>query len=302
MTIDVSRLPAPAIIETLSTTALMADYEARFLAEWIARRTVDPTLPLYDVERLRSDPAGIVGRAWSLLRLLDRRRVNEAIRAVLAPLAVGADLDNVVARQGVERLVVTPATSTAAAAMESDARLLRRYLASFERAAAGSAASIAYWTLTAWPACLDVAVIGRAVHGRRGDVDVALLGPGGRAPTTDEILAVRAALLAPGRSPEAVAVTVLAAQRRVYDVDITVEIPSGPDPSLVVAEVEARIRALAVERMTIGAQLPAEAVAGAAYGPSVERVRRRLPAADLAPEPYGAPVLGTLTIATEQSS
>lgn len=300
--IDLSRLPAPRIIEELSHTTLYEEFTARFIAYWETLRAADPTLPAYNAQSLNATPGATLGQAWAYEHMLLRARINDAIRAVLAPLATGADLDNVAARQGVERLVLTPATGDAAAVMETDERLLRRYLASFERAAAGSAAAYEYWTLTAWPECHDVAVIGRAVHGRAGDVDLVLLGPGGRAPVTAEILSVRAAILNGSRSPEAVSVTVRAADRRLYAVALTLEIPSGPDLALVVAEAESRVRALAADRMRIGAQVPADAVAGAAYGPSVDRVRRLEPTEDIAGAPYAAPVLDTVTITAEQAS
>lgn len=295
--IDLSRLPPPAAIEPLDFETLYAAFGARFRAAWAAARAANPALPDYDVQMLETDPPAIVGQAWSYLRLLDRARVNDAVRALLAHLARGADLDALAAANaGLERLVVTPASGANPAVMETDERLLRRYLASFGRASAGSAALYEFVALTAWPGCHDVAVVGRAVHGRPGDTDVVLAGPNGRAPTQSEILLVRDALRAPGVAPEAVAVTVTAAVITVYDVAMEIDIPRGPDPALVVAEVEARVRAVAAERARIGAEVPVDALTGAVYGPSVIRVRRVSPTADVAGAPYAIPVLGALTV------
>lgn len=106
---------------------------------------------MFDTHGLAHEPVMIVGRAWTWLRLLDRVRVNDAIGSLLAPLAQGADLDNVVARQNIARLVVITTTGSAPAVMETDAQLLRRYLLSFGRAAAGSRNRLLFDAWTAWP-------------------------------------------------------------------------------------------------------------------------------------------------------
>lgn len=131
--INLSRLPLPDVIGTLDYEALYALFLSRFLAAWDEARAIDPSLPAYDVGSLETDLVASLGEAISYLRLLDRARVNDAVKAVLAPLATGADLDTVAARLGVERLIVQAATSTAPAVMESDGRLLARYLLAFGR-------------------------------------------------------------------------------------------------------------------------------------------------------------------------
>jgi phage-related baseplate assembly protein len=294
--LDVSRLPQPDAIADATFSVAYDQFIERFLAEWTARRAADPSLPMFDVERLRSDPAAVLARAYAYTRTMDRTALNDAVRALLAHLSTGADLDNLAATRGLARLVLAPATAGSPAVMESDARLLDRYLSSFQRESAGSRGLYRLLAMTAWPACHDVAVIGRAVHGRRGDVDVVLAGPGGRTPMPEEIALVRAAIDAPGVRPEATAVTILPAQIFAFDVAVAIRLPPGPEPSLVVAEVESRIIAMAAERLRIGAQIPRGAVEGAAYGPSVEFVSLSAPPADIAPEPYTIPVLGAVSI------
>lgn len=297
--IDLSRIPAPAVIEPLDYEALRAAFVARFKAVWATLRAADASLPDYDVEMLETDPAAIVGEAWSYLRLLDRARVNDAIKAVLAPFARGTDLDNVAARVNITRLVVTPATDTTPAVMETDAQLLRRYLMAFDRPSAGSADRYLYEAFTAWPAMHDAAVIGRAVHGRRGDTDIVVVGPSGDAPTTSQIAAVRAAVTATNVKPEATSVTVVAATRVTYTIALVIEVPKGPDPSVVIADARARVDAAIAQRLLIGAEVPVWSVTGAAYGPNVIRVRVVSPVADIPPEPYSIPVCTGVTITAE---
>jgi phage-related baseplate assembly protein len=300
--IDISRIPVPPIIEDVSHAGLLTQFIERFKLYWAEQRAKDPTLPDYDVDVLETDAPRIAGRAWSYLRMLDRQRVNDAIKAVLAPLAKGADLDNVVARANVERLVVVPATVNAPAVMESDESLLRRYLLAFDRPAAGSAAALKFHVYTALPsfgADGDVAIVGHAIHGRRGDTDVVICGPGGRDATDEELALARAAVQNDKVAPEAIAVAVLRAKRRLYSVRLSITVPRGPDMALVVEEVEKRVKARTDERTKIGAEVPEELLSGAAYGPSLIRADREEPTADIPSDPYTVPVCTGIVVTAE---
>lgn len=300
--IDLSRLPPPDIIETLDYEALNSDFLARFEIAWTAARAIDPTLPEWNAPGLETDPAVILSEAWAYLRLLDRARVNDAARAVLAPLAKDADLDVVCARANVQRLVVIPATAAAPAVMESDARLLMRYLLAFSRPAAGSREGYLYDVYTALPILYHADVIGRAVHGRRGDVDVVLAGPDGRDLTDAELATCRAALLADNRKPEAVAVTALRAERILYDVAGGMRVAKGPDAEAVRAEGEARLRKEAAARMKIGGIVPVNALSGAIYGAGVVSVVIDAPAADIVAGRYAIPILGAVSLEVEAAT
>lgn len=296
--IDLSRLPSPAAIEVLSAAALQQAFLDRFTIAWEEERLANPALPVFDVQGIAGAPVSTLKRVFSYLRLLDRQRVNDAVAAVLAPLANGADLDNIAAGQGIQRLVIAPATATAPAMMETDSALLRRYLLSFARPAAGTRDRYLLEAWTAWPSMLDARVNGHAVHGRRGDSDVVIIGPGGRLPTEAERAAVRDAVTAPDVQPEAVAVAVMPAKRSEYAVSLVIEVPNGPDPQIVRTEAIARVRKVADERMVIGGEVPAGLLSGAAYGPSVIKVRDLDPIA-IEPDAYTVPVLTSVAIAVE---
>lgn len=301
MNIDLSRLPPPTIIEVVDYEVLQAQFLTRFEDAWTAARAKDPSLPEWNVGDLETDPAVIASEAWSWLRLLDRQRVNDAIQALLAPLAKRANLDAIVARIGIERLIVVPATANSDAVMESDDRLLQRYLLAFTRPAAGSADRYLYEAMTAWPAMLTGRVIGRSVHGRKGDVDIVVSGPDGRDATDEELATVRNACTSAQVKPEATSVSILRATRRIYDVMGRVLVPSGPDAEAVRAEASARILAAGKARMQIGGEVPTSALAGAAYGTSVSRVDLWSPATDIAGHPYTLPVPGSIILTAEVS-
>lgn len=293
---DLSILPAPSAIEPLDFETLLTNFKTQFQTYWNAACAIDPTLPAYDVSVLETDPAVILGEAWSYLRLLDRQRVNDAVAAVLAPLAKGSNLDNVVARVGVQRLVIHPATATSAAIMEIDARLLMRYLMAFDRPAAGSVDKYLYWAFTSWPSMLDAAVLGFETHGRRGDIDIPVIGPAGALPTDAQLALVRAAVTATGVKAEATSVTVMAANRALYSVALTLNISQGPDPATVVSAATAAVTAAANGRMILGGQVPMDLLSGAAYVGGVLSVARLSPLADIPADPYTVPVMSGLTI------
>ncbi|MCO5734129.1 baseplate J/gp47 family protein [Rhizobium sp. SSA_523] len=304
--IDLSRIPAPEAIEALSATDLLQGFIDRFLSFWAEQRLIDPTLPAFDEQRLQTSPAIVVGRAWTYLRLLDRQRVNDGLRALLAPLATGSNLDVLVARRNIERLVIVPETATEAAVLESDEALLRRYLESFDVPAAGSAGRYLYDARKAWPqspdktiGLWDARVNGRAIHKRQGETDLVIIGPFGRLPTVGELATVRAAVTDPARAPEACGITVMSAERVEYQVSLVIEVPGiGPSAEIIKQEAIARVTAAARDRILIGGEIPLGYLAAAAYGNSVIKVRDLAPVA-IDPDPYQVPVMTDLTIVAE---
>lgn len=304
--IDTSRLPAPDAIEALDFETLYSAFKVRFLVFWNEQRVINPALPAYDVQNLETDPAGIVGEAWSYLRLMDRQRVNDTFRALLAAYAKGSNLEAIVAGRNIARLVVAPANGSAAAIMEADDALLRRYLLSFDLPAAGSAGRYLFDAWTAWPQSTDKAlglwharVNGRAIHGRRGDTDVVIIGPMGRVPTPAELNAVRSAVTHPDRAPEAVAISVMSAERTEYAVELVLEIsPVGPSPEIIRQEAEKRVTAAATARLLIGGEIPEALLSGAAFGDGVISVRDLAPVV-IRPDPYRVPVMTSLNITVE---
>lgn len=296
--IDLSRIPAPKAIEPLDHAALLQQFIDRFVAFWAEARTEDPSLPSFDVQMLKTDPSMIAGRAWTFIQLLDHGRINDGLKALLAPLSADSNLDNLVARQGIQRLTVSTASGDTPAVMESDERLLERYLLSFGRAAAGSRDGYLYEAFTAWPGAGDIEVVGRRIHGRRGDVDIVVAGPHGDAPALEKLSLVSAAVTAPNVQPEATAVSVMAATRVIYTVDQVIEVPIGPDPEVVRLEAVSRIRAAADERTFIGGEIPPDLLSGAAYGASILRVRDNAPVV-IAPDPYSIPILTEINVTVE---
>ena len=152
MTIDMSQLPAPQVIEAL-------DYETIYQRKLAGFQAAYPDFTLV----LESDPAVKLLEIIAYQELVMRQRINDAARACMLAYAVGTDLDNQAANLGVTRLVVTPAIPNAVppveAVMESDDRLRERAQMAFEGlTTAGPIESYRFHAMTASAHVVDAGV------------------------------------------------------------------------------------------------------------------------------------------------
>ncbi|ASS56884.1 baseplate J/gp47 family protein [Rhizobium leguminosarum] len=106
VSLDISALPPPQIIEELDTEVIISRQNAYFQARWEAVRAANPTLslPAYDVSLLETDPPVIINEAESYRETLLRQRANEVIKAYMLPFSNGTDLDMLAAFYDVVRL------------------------------------------------------------------------------------------------------------------------------------------------------------------------------------------------------
>lgn len=150
MTLNLSSLPDPAIIETLSFQSifndLKDDFSTRF-SQYTALVESDPAIKLLEVAAQRE--------------VILRQRVNDAFKATLLAFAAGADLDQLAAFYGLTRLTD-----------ELDADLRERTINRIQGSStAGGAAWYRYQALTANTGVRDARVTSPAA----GEVQVALL-------------------------------------------------------------------------------------------------------------------------------
>ena len=267
--IDLSRLPAPDVIENL-------DYEALLKAA-IARLGPD-----YVVSE--ADPAYKVLESAAYRELLLRQRVNDGARSVLLATARGRDLDNLAALLGVERQIVTPADPDAIppveAVYESDERLrLRTQLAPSAISTAGPVSSYRYHALAAGSQVLDVAVSSPAP----GSVTVTVLSREGNGQAGADLLAaVKAALNDESVRPLGDVLAVQSAAIVDYQVTAELTIGAGPDSDAVLAAATAAVTAYADSARKIGRNVPRSALFAALHVAGVEAVDLTAPAADVA--------------------
>ena len=214
--------------------------------------------------------------------------------------ATGADLDNLAALYGVERLVIAPAdpstTPPAPAVLEGDGRLRRRaQLAPDGFSVAGPSAAYIFHALSADANVLDVAFDSPSAavanvyvisgeEGRDGDPTQALLD------------AVTAALSADTVRPAGDRLSVAAATFVDYQIELTLTIEGGPDPAVVRAAALASLQAFARDNFRIGRDIPLSGIYAAATVPSVLAVDLTAPAANVATTATQAPRATMLTV------
>jgi phage-related baseplate assembly protein len=289
-TIDLSRLPAPQVLEALDFEGLNADFIAAFIA------SAASTGFNYDVAGMETDPVVITGQAFSYQRTLDRARINDAARSVMLAFATGADLEHLAALYGITRAVVTPAAGGDPAVMESDARLRARVqLAPEALATTGTRGGYIFHAMAADPTVTDVGLI----VPQPGQVDVIVqAGENGEA-SSEVVERVRQRLVRDDIRPLTVAVTARPADIVPYSVSAVLEILRGPDPALILANAEASLRAFARTRFRVGHRVPISSLYAALTVAGVERVRLSAPLTDVRPPLDGLARLGGVSLATE---
>ncbi|MDQ7011683.1 MAG: baseplate J/gp47 family protein, partial [Mariprofundaceae bacterium] len=142
--IDLSRLPPPAVIDTLDYETILQQMQAEFAARW----------PQYSYEP--HDPVTKVLEVTALRELLVRQRHNEHASQIMLAHARGSNLDALGALPWLQvtRLTITPADNTTVpptpAVMESDDAFRKRMLLAYNQlSTAGATGSYQFHALSA---------------------------------------------------------------------------------------------------------------------------------------------------------
>lgn len=131
-TIDLSQLPAPAVVEALDYEILLAERKATLISLYPEEQQAAVARTL----ALESEPIVKLLQENAYREVILRQRINEAAKAVMVAYALDDDLDQLGANNGVERLTITAADETTipptAAVMESNDDFRARIAAAFE--------------------------------------------------------------------------------------------------------------------------------------------------------------------------
>ncbi len=222
-TIDLSQLPSPTIIEELDFETILAEVKAVMVAAF----PDDQQSAVAAAMTLESEPLNIIAQAMAYRELLLRQRINEGAAACMLSHSTGDDLDNIAANLDTERLVITEATDTADAVMESDEALRLRAQAAFEgMSVAGPSAAYEYFVRSASG---KVAAV-RATSPAPAEVVIAILSSDGDGtPSADLIATVQAAVNDEDTRPLGDRVTVQGAEIIEYAIDATLYLYPGPE-------------------------------------------------------------------------
>lgn len=268
--VDLSRLPAPQVIEPLDFETIFAQALAQFQVYF----------PAFDAT-VESDPVVKLIQLFAYRELVLRQRLNDAARAVMPAFATGADLDALAALFGVERFILIPADPEAGIAevLESDADFRRRMVLAPEGfSVAGPAGAYLFHALSADSDVLDAS----AVSPDPGEVVVTVLSRTGDGTPAPEVLAaVEARLNADTIRPLTDLVTVQAATIVPFTVEAELTLLAGPDSSVVIATAEARLDAHLAAIRRLGRDVTRAGIIAALCPEGVQNVVLISPAADL---------------------
>lgn len=266
MSIDLSQLPAPDVVEPLNFETILASIKANAL---------DLAPELSDVLALESEPATKLCEVFAYRELLLRARVNDAARAVMLAYATGTDLDNLVAILNLTRLDG-----------ESDDRLRARAPLSLEGlSTAGPILSYQYHAMATSTQIADVFVDSPVP----GDVRVVVLAhpseenPQG-VPSEDLLDQVQAALSADDVRPLCDNVSTVPAQVITYQVQAALVCLPGPEIQATIDAARAACDKYVANQFRLGYDITISGLHAALHQPGVMRVDLAAPLTDVAIE------------------
>lgn len=275
-TIDLSQLPQPTIIEELDFEEILIDVKAVMVAAY----PVDQQTAVIAALALESEPLNVIAQAIAYREMLLRQRINEGAAASILSHATGDDLDNIAANLDTERLVITEATDTADAVMESDEALRLRAQAAFEgMSVAGPSAAYEYFARSASGKVADA----KASSPAPAEVVVAVLSTEGDGTASPELLAaVAEAVNDEDVRPIGDRVTVRSAEIVDYEIDVTLYLYPGPESEPIINAADASLQKLLKQNdKKISRDVVRSAISAAVHVQGVQRVEVNSPPEDI---------------------
>jgi phage-related baseplate assembly protein len=265
---DLSLLPAPALIDTVSFEAILAAQKQWVLDRWAQAMAVHPEVPPLDTLGLETEPMTIVLEAYAAREVILRALVNDKAKAILLAYSTGTDLDQVGALYPITR-----------AEGETDASFRERVQMLPEGfSVAGPRGAYISWARSYDPVAIPNAW---AWSPRDGEVQVVIAGPAG-ADVSDAVLAGVVGLFRrEDVAPLTDVITVRRAVRVDYAVAGTIIVPRGPDPDVLKTNASAAVNAYAAERCKIGVPAYLNGIIAAAKAAGVENVILTSPLTDV---------------------
>lgn len=256
--IDLSQVPAPAVIEALSYEDIYAQMLAK-LRDYI---------PDFD-DSNQNDPAVRVLQVAAYFRLMDRQRVNDAAKAVMVAYAQKGDLDNLGLLFRVSRLT----------GETDDAYRERILLAPDGYSVAGPEGAYIYLARSADARVRDASVDSPSP----GEVVVTVLSTEGDGTASADLLdIVAAALSADDVRPLTDHVTVQSAEIVNYTLNATIYTYAGPDKDVVMANAATGLAAYQASIQRLGRDVALSGLNGAQHVAGVQRVDMATPTATIA--------------------
>ncbi len=266
VSIDLSQLPPPAVIKTLSFDQIKLE----MVRDLIAR---DPSFTAL----LESDPIIKAIEVFGYRELLIRQQINDSARAVLLPLAIGTDLDNLASFFGTKRMVEEINNQTVT---ESDDRLRMRVQLALEAlSCAGPVGAYLYHTLSVSLRVADAS----AFMTSPGTVQVSVYTTdNGGIPDDSLLTAIRLRLNADEIRPLTDVVVVRPAIIVHYNVAADVRLYPGPDSATAQSAISSAVRSYTARVAKLGSSVTVSDLYGAITQYGVQGSTITSPASDIA--------------------
>ncbi|CRE88736.1 TPA: baseplate assembly protein [Yersinia enterocolitica] len=277
--IDLSQLPAPLVVESLDFDNLFAVRKEAFIALYPADQQDAVRLTL----SFESEPIVKLLQESTYRELLLRQRVNEGAQAVMVAHAIGSDLDQLGANNGIARLTITAANPEAippiTAVMESDDDFRMRIPQAFEGlSVAGPTGAYEYHARSADGRIADAS----AISPSPACVTVTVLSREGNGIAAQELLdKVFTVLNDENVRPVADRLTVNSATIVEYLIDATLYFYPGPEAEQIRAASEARLQTYISTQRRLGRDIRKSAIYAALHVEGVQRAVINAPLADV---------------------
>ena len=275
--VDLSRLPAPTVVEPLDFGSIretaLADMVA-FMPEFSALTAADPGIKVLEYFCYRE--------------LLIRQRANEASLANMLAFAVGSDLDHIGARRNLERFILDPGNPALAVArlLESDDDFRGRIQKAPETYSV--AGPFAAYVQLAANASDDVRYAS-AISPIPCEMNVYIQSRIGDGTASPELLGVVLAYLShEDRIPGGDLLTVASATIKPFAIQATIRTFSGPAPEVVIATAQTRLDLWLRDNERLGRDVTTDGIIAQLRVDGVQKVTLISPAADVVCSPSEA--------------
>lgn len=277
--VDLSKLPAPKVLEELDYETLLAERKAAFLALYPENERSVMAARL----ELESEPIVKLLEENCYLQLLERQRINTAAQATMLAYATGSDLDVIAANFNVSRLIIQKEDLSVnpplAEILEDDDSLRLRAQLAFEgMATAGPRASYVFHALSAHAEVADVSVVSPSP----ANVTVTVLSRSDRGtPSAAVLQAVRDKLNDDTIRPIADRVLVQAASIQNYQINAKLHLYRSPEYEPIMLAARQRLADYTNEKRRLGRDITLSGIYSALHVEGVQRVELLAPTRDL---------------------
>ncbi len=277
--IDLSKLPAPQVVEELNFEVIFQEMLSGFKSRHPEYSSI-----------VESDPVYKALEEAAYREMLLRQRVNEAARAVMLAYALGSDLDNLAALAPVERKLIDAGNASAVPPVpptyESDEEFrARTQLAPEGFSVAGPEQGYRFHALKVAevrdarsrrtePGCIELAILSRNQNG---------------VPSAEALAEVEAIFLDRTVRPQGDLLTVRGAEIVEYQVAATLSVADGPSDAVVKQAAQDALAQYTNRAHALGGIVSLSGLLAAMHVEGVVNVNMTSPAAGIVCEVWQAP-------------